>query len=54
MWLKSQPCVGVENPIHDQKVLVWCAISANKVFGPFFFEESVNQQNYLTVLKDFF
>jgi len=33
---------------------VWCAISASKVYGPYFFSETVNQHNYLTMLQDFF
>ena len=53
-WLESSPCNGIENPLHDQKVLVWCAIYANRVFGPYFFEETVNQHNNLSMLKEFF
>ena len=41
-------------PLHDQKVLVWCAISANRIFGPYFFEESVNKDNYLQMLQNIF
>jgi hypothetical protein len=52
VWSQSQPGVGVEQPLLDQ-VLVWCAISANKVFGPNFFETCVNQHNYLSMFKDF-
>jgi hypothetical protein len=36
------------------KVLVWCGISVNKIYGPYFFKESVNQHNYLQMLKNFF
>lgn len=51
IWSESQPCVGVEVPLHDQKILVWCAISANRVFGPYYFEDTVDQHNYLEMLK---
>ena len=27
MWSNSRPLEGIEMPLHDQKVLVWCAIS---------------------------
>ena len=37
VWSDSQPCVGIEYPLHDQKILVWCAISAAKIYGPYFF-----------------
>ena len=54
IWADSQPLVGIEMPLHEEKVLVWCAISAAKIYGPYFFSESVNQYNYLTMFKDFF
>ena len=54
VWSDSQPCVGIETPLHDKKILVWCAISAERVFGPYYFEESVNQHNYLEMLKNYF
>ena len=54
VWSDSQPCLGKETPLHDEKILVWCAISADRVFGPYFFEENVNQHNYLEMLKSFF
>ena len=54
IWADSQPAIGIETPLHDQKVLVWCAISANRVSGPYFFSENVNQHNYLEMLRNFF
>ena len=33
--------------------MVWCAFSANKLYGPNFFEENVNV-NYLDCLKNYF
>ena len=40
--------------MHDQKILVWSAIPANRVFGPYYFEDTVNQHNYLEMLKKIF
>ncbi len=54
MWLESRPIDWIERPLNDEKVLVWCAISATKIYGPYFFEETVNQYNYLDMLKNFF
>lgn len=54
LWLESKPSDKIERPLHDQKVLVWCAISCGRTYGPYFFEESVNQDNYLDMLKNFF
>jgi len=53
-WLPERPAEGIEVPLYDQKVLVWCAISAEGIIGPYFFEESVNQHNYLTMLQTYF
>jgi len=41
-------------PLHAEKVMVWCAISVNRVFGPFFVGKSIYQHNYLNMLKDYF
>jgi hypothetical protein len=45
---------GVELPLHDSKLLVWCATSANRVFGPNVFDGTVSSTNYLKMLKSFF
>ncbi len=34
--------------------MVWCGISVNRVFGPYYFENTINQKNYLEILKNFF
>ena len=54
IWASEKPQGGIERLFHHQKVLVFCAISAVKVYGPYYFSESVNQHNYLTMLKDWF
>ena len=46
-WSKSQSNIGTETPLHYHKILVLSAISANRVFKPYFFEDTVNRQNYL-------
>ena len=45
---------GIEVPLHDKKLLVWCGISEKKIYGPYYFEGSVNQHNYLKCLKWFY
>lgn len=54
IWAQFQPYELVEKPLNDDKVMVWCAFSATKVYGPYFFKNTVNWQNYLQMLKDFF
>ena len=45
---------GVEYKLHDKKIMVWAGISASKVYATYFFERTVNQFNYVEMLKDFF
>ena len=52
-WLESKPIDAIEMPLHAEKVMVWCAISVNRIFGPFFFEESIDQHIYLATVKNF-
>jgi hypothetical protein len=54
LWLETRPKSGIERPLYDQKVLVWCVMSSQKIYGPYFFESTVNQNNYHNVLVRFF
>jgi hypothetical protein len=54
IWDIERPTDGIEKPLHFLKVLVFCAISATKIYGPYYFTTSVNQQNYLEILKVWF
>lgn len=53
-WLQERPIDGIEVPLNDEKVLVWCALSSEGIIGPYFFEETVNQHNYLKMLQSYF
>ena len=53
-WLKSKPTEGVEHPLYDEKVLVWCAMSSKRIYGPYFFNPTVTEESYLRMLKIFF
>jgi hypothetical protein len=50
IWASENPHAFSETPLHPQKVGVWCAISAERVIGPIFFERTVNSDVY----KDIF
>ena len=43
-----------DQPLHDKKVLGWCAISAEGIIGSYFFKKSVNKDVYLEMLKTYF
>ena len=53
-WDVSANGYGIEVPLHDKKVMVWCAISSTHLFGPYFFDTTVNSTNYLEMLKTYF
>ena len=58
-WAERPPQEVLETPLHSPKVTVWCALSAQGIIGPFFFENgagetvTVNSRRYLAVLKRF-
>ena len=41
--------------MNSPKLNVWCALSKNRLIGPFFFDDdTVNGESYLVMLKSFF
>ena len=46
----ENPDIVNERPLHDQKVGVWCAVNADRIIGPIFFEETINGQRYRDVI----
>ena len=50
IWSEELHLDEIEKPLHDMKISVWCAISAKRVFGPYYFSEKVNGENYLEML----
>ena len=51
---RTNPEVIAVKPLHSEKVVVWGAISSLEVYGPFFFEGTVNGENYRQMLEEFF
>jgi hypothetical protein len=46
---------GTQRTLHDIKVGVWCAVSARRVIGLIFFEDTVNSDRYVSdILEPFF
>ena len=54
IWDIERLTDGIEKPLYFLKLLVFCAISATKIYGPYYFSTSVNQHNYLEMLKVWF
>ncbi|KAJ4444404.1 hypothetical protein ANN_06196 [Periplaneta americana] len=54
-WSEGQPMQVLEQPLHSEKVTVWCGISASGIIGPYLFEErnrtmTVNADHYQEML----
>ena len=39
-WSTSKPSFNFSVPLHLPKITVWCGMSSEKIYGPFFFEDS--------------
>lgn len=58
-WGKTPPDEVLQRPLHSPKVTVWCALSAQGIIGPFFFEDrngntmTINKDRYIAILKKF-
>ncbi len=50
LWCAKNPHEFVESGLHPQKIGIWCAILQTRVVGPFFFEETVNQEVYRNII----
>jgi hypothetical protein len=59
-WAPTNPRPLHERPLHSPQVVVWCAISAQGITGPYFFEGddsvsvTVNAELYNHMLETFF
>lgn len=53
-WASSNPHVFQTTTMKPQRLSVWCAISSKGIFGPFFFEENLNHEVYVRILRDEF
>lgn len=57
-WAAANPQELHEKPLHSPKVTVWCAISANGIIGPYFFEDdngravTVTATRYVKMMRD--
>ena len=54
MWLKERPVDWIEKTLNDTKFWFGVRFLPNKIYGPYFFETTVNQHTYIDMLKTFF
>jgi hypothetical protein len=53
-WSAEDPHNLHQVPLHDQKIGVWCPVSASQIIGPIFFDTTVNTDVYLQIFEDFY
>jgi hypothetical protein len=54
-WSSINPRQTFEVPLHDQKIGVWCAITASRIVGPIVSENIINSERYASdILRPFF
>ena len=51
-WATQNPNLLFQQPLHDLKIGVWCAMTAKRTIGPIFFDSTVNTDIYLTFLDE--
>lgn len=50
-WAEENPHVVIERDVNLPGVIVWGALSSYGLIGPYFFDGTVNSQNYLQLLQ---
>ena len=53
-WGTQQPQVMIEKPLHPERVSVWCGLSSQRIYGPYFFDGSIDGNAYRHMLVDWF
>lgn len=50
-WASQDPHYTAEHPLQAPRIIVWCALSATTIIGPYFYEETVTSERYLRMLR---
>lgn len=51
IWAPEKPTTPITKPLHSPKVTVWVGFTSEFILEPFFFEGTVNSENYLFLLQ---
>jgi len=52
-WAAENPHLVHEEPLQDQKIGVWCAMSGTRIIGPIFLNRTVNTEVYMNIFEEF-
>jgi hypothetical protein len=53
LWGSENPRALFEEPLHSQKVGVFCALSQRRIIGPMFFYTTITSQVYIELFREF-
>lgn len=59
-WANDNPRELHQQPLHSEKITVWCELLKVGIIGPYFFEDerghavTVNSERYVAMLQDIF
>jgi hypothetical protein len=48
-WTVENPHLVHEQPLQNQKIGVWCAVSGTRIIGPIFIDGTVNMEVYMNI-----
>jgi hypothetical protein len=54
IWSSMNPHEFIQSPLHPQKIGVWLTVSRRRIFGPVFFEGTINVARYRNNLLELF
>lgn len=53
IWSAENPHEFHEQPLHSQKIGVWCDVSRRRIVGPIFFSETITAERYQEIIMQF-
>jgi len=53
IWASENPNTIHEEPLHSEKIVVWCGMSRWRVIGPIFFDANVTTAAYMEIFNTF-
>ena len=53
IWASENPNAINEEPLHSEKIGVWCGMSRRHIIGPIFFEGTIKTATYMEIFNTF-
>jgi len=53
IWASESPNAIYEEPLHSEKISVWCGMSRRRIIGPIFFDATITTAAYMETFNIF-